>query len=169
MRDAILPDHSVKLIYHQPTCHVMIVSELNVHRNKLGNSDVKQGLFSFSFLSGASVARKKYCNHWVYFSLVISMMYFFVSMLINFNSLKLSLRQLELKVLELAAVCDYWAGNGVGGLDRIHIFFLLSCKIMYLGTCQHSTQHCRYDSRTRHISPLPSKRPGYSIFWKITC
>lgn len=59
MRDAILPDHSVKLIYHQPTCHVMIVSELNVHRNKLGNSDVKQGLFSFSFLSGASVARKK--------------------------------------------------------------------------------------------------------------
>lgn len=37
----------------------MIVSELNVYRNKLGNSDVKQGLFSFSFLSGASVARKK--------------------------------------------------------------------------------------------------------------
>lgn len=27
----------------------MIVSELNVYRNKLGNSDVKQGLFSFPF------------------------------------------------------------------------------------------------------------------------
>lgn len=56
MRDAILPDHSVKLIYHQPSCHVMIVSELNVYRN----SDVKQGLFSFPFLSAASVASKNF-------------------------------------------------------------------------------------------------------------
>lgn len=60
MRDAILPDHSVKLIYHQPSCHVMIVSELNVYRNKLGNSDVKQGLISFPFLSAASVASKNF-------------------------------------------------------------------------------------------------------------
>lgn len=57
----------------------------------------------------------------------------------------------------------------MGGLDRIRSFFLLSCKIMYLGRCQHSTQHCRYDSRTRQIIPLPSKRPGHHIFWKITC
>lgn len=38
----------------------MIVSELNVYRNKLGNSDVKQGLFSFPFLSAASVASKNF-------------------------------------------------------------------------------------------------------------
>lgn len=38
----------------------MIASQLNVYRNKLGNSDVKQGLFSFHFLSGASVASKNF-------------------------------------------------------------------------------------------------------------
>lgn len=38
----------------------MIVSELNVYRNKLGNSDVKQGLFSFPFLSAARVASKNF-------------------------------------------------------------------------------------------------------------